>query len=111
MAQPPFKTDVLQIEPAATGTRTISRDPTIGELRFVDPSFPAGVVLADLVGIQTITNTSVVGTGGGAQFTTIQNAIDALPDDGSSTNPYVILLFPGTYNEKLTISKDGVVLA
>jgi len=110
VAQPPFKTDVLQIEPAATGTRTISRDPTIGELRFVDPSFPAGVVLADLVGIQTITNTSVVGTGGGAQFTTIQNAIDALPDDGSSTNPYVILLFPGTYNEKITISKDGVVL-
>ena len=111
MAQPPFKTDVLQIEPAAAGTRTISRDAAIGELKFVDPSFPSGVVLADLVGIQTITNTTVVGTGGGAQFTTIQAAIDALPITGSATNPQVILVFPGTYNEKLTIDKDGVVLA
>lgn len=111
MAQPPFKTDVLQIEPAAAGTRTISRDATAGELKFVDPTFPSGVVLADLVGIQTIENTTVVGTGGGAQFTTIQDAIDALPTTGSVTNPQVILLFPGTYNEKLTIDKDGVVLA
>jgi len=110
MAQPPFKTDVLQIEPAATGTRTISRDAVSGELRFVDPSFPSGVVLADLVGIQTIENTTVVGTGGGAQFTTIQDALDALPTTGSATDPKVILLFPGTYTEKLTIEKDGVVL-
>ena len=111
MAQPPFKTDVLQIEPAATGTRTISRDAVAGELKFIDPSFPSGVLLADLVGIQTISNTTVVGTGGGAQFTTIQAAIDALPTTGSATNPQVIMLFPGTYNEKLTIDKDGVVLA
>jgi hypothetical protein len=111
MAQPPFKTDVLQIEPAATGTRTISRDAVAGELKFTDPSFPSGVVLADLVGIQTISNTTVVGTGGGAQFTTIQAAIDALPTTGSATNPQVIMLFPGTYTEKLTIDKDGVVLA
>lgn len=110
MAQPPFKTDVLQIEPAAAGTRTISRDATAGELRFVDPTFPSGVVLADLVGIQTIANTTVVGTGGGAQFTTIQDAIDALPTTGSATDPQVILLFPGTYAEKLTVEKDGVVL-
>ncbi|NBR01100.1 MAG: hypothetical protein EBT97_11745, partial [Actinobacteria bacterium] len=110
MAQPPFKTDVLQIEPAAAGTRTISRDAAAGELRFVDPSFPSGVVLADLVGIQTIENTTVVGVGGGAQFTTIQDAIDALPTTGSASNPQVILLFPGTYTEKLTIEKDGVVL-
>lgn len=111
MAQPPFKTDVLQIEPAAAGTRTIDRDPAVGELRFTDPSFPAGVVLADLVGIQTINNTVIVGTGGGAQFTSIQDAIDALPTTGSANNPQVVLLFPGTYNEKLTIDKDGVVLA
>lgn len=111
MAQPPFKTDVLQIEPAAAGTRTIGRDAAAGELRFTDPSFPAGVVLADLVGIQTIENTTVVGIGGGAPFTTIQAAIDALPTTGSSTNPNVILVFPGTYNEKLTIDKDGIVLA
>ena len=111
MPQPPFKTDVLRIEPSAAGTRTIDRDPAVGELRFTDPSFPAGVVLADLVGIQTINNTVVVGTGGGAQFTTIQDAIDALPTTGSATNPQVVLVFPGTYNEKLTIDKDGIVLA
>jgi hypothetical protein len=110
MAQPSFKTDVLQIEPAAIGTRTISRDASAGELKFVDPTFPSGVVLADLVGIQTIENTTVVGIGGGAQFTTIQEALDALPTTGSVTNPQVLLLFPGTYNEKLTIDKDGVVL-
>lgn len=110
MAQPPFKTDVLQIEPAAAGTRTISRDAVAGELRFVDPTFPVGVVLADLVGIQTIANTTVVGTGGGAQFTSIQDAIDALPTTGTATNPQILLVFPGTYNEKLTIDKDGVVL-
>jgi hypothetical protein len=110
MAQPPFKTDVLQIEPAASGMRTIDRDPTLGELRFTDPSFPSGVVLAQLVGVQTIPSTFVVGTGGGAQYTTIQAAIDAIPTTGSAVNPQVILVFPGTYNEKLTIDKDGVVL-
>lgn len=110
MAQPPFKTDVLQIDPSATGTRTISRDTTTNELKFVDPTFPSGVKLSDLVGLQTITATTVVGTGGGATYTTIQSAIDALPTTGSYTNPQVILLFPGTYTEKLTIDKDGVVL-
>lgn len=110
MAQPPFKTDVIQIEPAAAGTRTISRDATLGELRFVDPTFPSGVVLADLVGIQTVAGTYVVGAGGGAQFTSIQDAIDAIPTTGSAADPQMVLVFPGTYNEKLVIDKDGVVI-
>lgn len=105
MAQPPFLTDSVQIEPAASGTRTIARDTTTGGLRFVDPAFPLGVILAELVGLQTVSGVSLVGVGGGAQFTSIQDAIDA-----ATANPTAILIFSGEYTEDLTISKDGIVL-
>lgn len=104
MAQPPFKTDVLQIEPGAAGTRTISRDATAGELKFIDPTFPTGVLLADMVGLQSITGVSVVGTGGGAQYTSIQDAID-----NTTTSPAVIVIAAGEYTEDITLSKDVVL--
>lgn len=105
MAQPSYKVDVLQIEPAATGTRTISRDSTAGELKFTDPTFPSGVVLADLMGLQSVTGVSVVGVGGGAPFTSIQEAIN-----GVSTNPAVVVIAAGDYTEDITISKDVVLV-
>lgn len=110
MAQPPFKTDVLQVEPGAAGTRTVSRDSTTGGLKFVDPAFPAGVLLADLVGLQTVDGVSLVGVGGGAQYTSIQDALDAIPLTSSISAPTAVLIFSGVYTEDLTISKDGVIL-
>lgn len=105
MAQPPFKTDVLQIEPGAAGTRTISRDTTAGELKFIDPSFPTGVRLADLMGLQSIPSVSIVGpSGGGAQFTTIQDAIDEI-----TTTPAVVVIASGEYTEDIVLSKDVVL--
>ncbi|HVZ28780.1 MAG TPA: pectinesterase family protein [Asticcacaulis sp.] len=41
----------------------------------------------------------------GAQYQTIQAAVDALPDTGGD-----IAIAPGTYREKLTITKNGVHL-
>lgn len=98
MAQSPFKTDVLQIEPGASGTRSISRDSTTGGLRFVDPAVSSGLLLAELAGLQSIPGVVVVGSGGGAQYTSIQDALDTAPD--------VVLITPGTYTENLVISKD-----
>jgi|GEM_PF-4813503 len=45
-------------------------------------------------------NTLTVGPSG-CQFTSIQDAIDSI-SDASETNPYNILIFPGTYNEQIT---------
>lgn len=102
MAQSPFKADAFQIEPAATGTRTISRDATTNSLKFVDPSYPSGVLLSDLVGLQSLDTVAVVGT----NLSTIQEAIDAADD--TVTVP-VILVPAGLYEENLTINKNIVI--
>jgi pectin methylesterase-like acyl-CoA thioesterase len=39
----------------------------------------------------------------GAQYQTVQAAVDALPADGGD-----VLIAPGTYREKLTVAKNGV---
>ena len=111
MAQPNTKVDVLQIEPAATGTRTISRDSATGGLKFIDPANPAGVLLSDLVNLGQIGSVSIVGVGAGSQYATVQDAIDAAPTDASIADPHVILLASGVYTEDITIDKDGLVLA
>lgn len=103
MAQPPYKVDVLQIEPGASGTRTISRDSSTGGLKFIDPAYPSGVLLADLVGLQSLSGVAVVGT----TFTTIQDAIDNASTTGA---PPAILIPSGEYTEDLTISKDVVLV-
>lgn len=104
MAQPPFKADVFQVEPAAAGTRTISRDATAGELLFIDPSYATGLLLAELAGLQSLATVSVVGTLG---LDTIQDAIDAAPVVGDTP---VILIPSGEYSEDLTISKDVILV-
>jgi hypothetical protein len=98
LAQPPYKVDALQVEPAAAGSRLISRDPATGGLRFVDPSLPSGVLLSDLVGFATATGTLLVGPGG---YATVQDAVDEAP----LAQP-VILVSPGVYTENLVIDKD-----
>lgn len=111
MAQPSFKADVLQIEPGAAGTRTVSRDSTTGGLKFIDPAVPAGVLLSDLVNLSQITAVSIVGVAGaGSQYTTIQEAIDDAPTTATITDPHVIVITAGTYTEDLTVAKDGIIL-
>lgn len=108
MAQPATKADVIQIEPGSVGTRTISRDATTGSLRFVDPVYPGGVLLSDLVGLQALDGVYLVAPG---QYTTIQDALDAIPDTSSETAPSLVLVPTGVYTEDLVVAKDGVVVA
>ena len=111
MAQSPYKVDVLQIEPAAAGTRTISRDATDGSLKFIDAAITAGLTLSQLSGIRNITGIFVVGrAGSGAPHTAIQDALDAIPDASDADAPSLILVGPGLYTENLTIDHDGVYI-
>ena len=105
MPQPPFKTDVLQIEPGSGDTLTISRDSTDGSLRFVDAVITGGVTLKELVSTKNITGLATVGAGEGAEYATIQEAIDA-----TTATPAVVLINPGTYSENIKIEKDGLYL-
>lgn len=111
MAQPPFQADVFQVEPSSGQTLTITRDPTTGALVFKDALVTGGLSLSELAGLGTIGGVLIVGRSGtGAKYTTIQSAVNAVPANASSTNPYVILVFPGVYTENVIIEKDGISL-
>lgn len=111
MAQSPLLVDAVQIEPGSSGTRTISRDATAGALKLIDPLLPSGVLLSQLVGIRNITGIFVVGRAGdGAAYTSVQDALDAVPNTSTSLLPSLILIGPGVYQENLIIEKDGVAL-
>jgi len=106
MAQPPFLVDQIQIEPGSAGTRLISKDSS-GELRFQDPVLT--LLLSQMAGTRNITGVFIVGRdGSGAAYTSIQDALDDIPSSSSSTDPSVVLVYPGTYQENLTIQRDGV---
>ena len=110
MAQDAFKVDQVQIEPGASGTRLINRA-TDGSLNFTDPSNPSGITLSKLAGLRNIGGILVVGkSGAGAQYTAVQDALDAIPSSSSSTNPYYVIIGPGVYAETLTLVRDGVTL-
>lgn len=105
MAQNPVLADQVKIEPGASGTRLIDRDPSDGSLRFTDPNTTA--VLSALLGIRNVTDLYLVGPGGtGAPYTAIQDALDAVPDIGTG----LIVVMGGSYTENITISKDNVSL-
>jgi len=109
VTQPAFKVDVLQIEPSSGQVLDISRDAATGAMVFRDHVIPAGLDLSDLANLGTVAGVLIVGkSGAGAQYTTIQSALNAVPTTASSTNPYVILIFPGVYTENVIIEKDGV---
>jgi hypothetical protein len=112
MPQPPLLVDQLQIEPGSGDTLTIDRDSTDGALKFVDAVITGGALLPNLVDIRNITGVYTVGRAGdGAMYTTIQSALDAIPAATSSaTSPSLVLIFPGVYQEDLTITKDGVYM-
>lgn len=109
MAQSPLKVDQLQIEPSSGEILTISRD-TTGSILFTDPTFGT-VTLANALGLQSISNVSVVGKSEtGSTHLTIQEALDASPADISATNPYLIIVTSGTYEEDIVISQGNVIL-
>jgi len=108
MAQGPLQIDAIRVEPGFFGTRTIDRDSS-GSLRFTDPDVPGGITLAGLAGLRSVASILVVGKGGpGAQYDTLQAAVDAVPPTSSLTAPTLILVGPGLYQENLVIEKDGV---
>jgi len=111
MPQDPFLIDQIDIEPGSVGTRRINRDAGTGSLAFTDAVITTPVLLRQLAGLRTIANVSIVGKiGAGAQYITIQDAIDAIPGNASGTNPYIVIIMPGRYDETINITKDGVRL-
>jgi hypothetical protein len=111
MPQPPLLVDVLQVQPGSGDTLTLSRDSSDGSLKFVDAIISSGVLLRELVGIKNITGLFYVGRAGqGAAYTSIQDAIDAIPNISSASAPSLVLVFPGEYQEEISIKKDGVCL-
>lgn len=111
MAQPNIQADGVRIEPGSGQTLTITRDAATGSLRFTDAVVTGGINLSDLAGLGTVAGTLIVGVSGtGAKYTTVQSAINAVPVSASLTNPYVILVMPGVYNENLVIEKAGITV-
>jgi hypothetical protein len=111
MAQNPFLIDQVQIEPGTAGSRLVRKATADGSLQFVDPSNTTGITLSQLAGIQSIANILTVGkSGAGAEYNTIQEALDAIPASSSETNPYFVLVGPGVYQETLNFARDGVIV-
>lgn len=110
MPQSPFQADQFQVEPSSGDTITISRN-TDGSLKFVDALVTSGISLSQLIAIQALSNVFVVGNSlVGASHTTIQSAIDEVPNTASSTDPYLIVVTSGTYQEDILIEKNGIIL-
>jgi len=109
MAQPPLLVDQIQVEPGSAGTRLIRRA-TDGSLEFFDSVVTGGITLHSLAGL-SLGGLKIVGkSGAGAEFPTIQAALDCIPATSGPTEPYVILIGPGVYNETLNIVRDWVFL-
>lgn len=111
MPQDPLLVDQIQLEPGSGQTLLVGRDSGTGAIRFQDAVATGGVLLHQLASLRAITNVFIVGGSGlGAEYTTIQDALDAVPAAASSSNPYLILVMPGRYDETLNIVRDGVHL-
>lgn len=109
MAQSPFQADAIQIEPGAAGTRLIERDSTTGEIKFTDVVVTTGITLAQLAGIGSIADVHIVGkSGAGAEYTTVQAAVDAVPVTASVAAPHLIIITNGVFTENVLIEKDGI---
>lgn len=110
MAQSPFLIDQIQIEPGSAGDRYIRRA-SDGSIEFVDAVVTGGITLSQLAGLRSLGNLLVVGkSGAGAEYSTIQAALDAIPATAGITNPYIVVIGPGVYKETVNIVRDGVHL-
>ena len=105
MAQAPIKLDAIQIEPESGDTITISRSEE-GDLQFTDAKLTDAVSLARLAGMAG--NAAVLVVGDNAQYSSIQDAVDAVPANSSASNQHTILVTGGLYAENITVQKDGI---
>jgi len=112
MAQDPLLVDQIEIEPGATaGGDRLIRAAADGSIEFVDAVVTGGITVAQLAGLRSIGNLLVVGqSGAGAEYSTVQSALDAIPATSSVLNPYFVLVGPGRYKETLNLVRDGVHL-
>lgn len=108
--QDPLLTDQIKFSSDQSDSVFIKPDEN-GNLGFTDNTLETLTLFSDLTGIQNIDNVYIVGkSGSGARFTTIQSAINDAPLNSSETNPQVILIFPGSYYENISINKNGLYL-
>lgn len=101
----PFETDVIQLNANGGNTIVLSSDGS-GNMTFQDAIISTAINLVDLAGLESSSSVFVVGK----KYTTIQEALDAVSNTSSATNPSVVLIPAGIYNESLVIEKDGVHL-
>ena len=110
MPQDPLLVDQIQLEPGSGDTLLIRRAAD-GSIEFVDAVVTGGITLQQLAGLQSVCGMKTVGkSGAGAQYTTIQAALDAVPAMAGPLEPYVILIGPGVYQETVNIVRDWVTL-
>jgi len=110
MAQPPLKLDALEIVgDSGVGVRLIESDATTGELLFSDAVVSARK-LAEIIGLQGVDGVIVCGSGDGVSkdadnnpITTLQAAFAAVPTSASASNPWLILLMPGSTSRMFTL--------
>lgn len=111
MPQSPFKTDQVEIEPKENEGQRLIRRGASGALEFLDSLVTGGITLSQLAGLRSVGGVLVVGkTGTGAEYNTIQAALDAIPSNASITNPFVVFICPGEYAETINLVRDGVML-
>lgn len=110
MTQPAFQVDQLRVDPSS-GDPLFVRRGSDGSLVFTDALVPAGLRLSDLAGIRDVDGVRVVGRGGaGAQYTSVQAALDSIPTSSGPTAPHLVLVLPGVYAEDLLVTKDAVTI-
>jgi hypothetical protein len=110
MAQDPMLVDQLQIEPGSGDTLLIRRAAD-GSIEFLDAVVAGGITVKQLAGLQAVGGVKVVGqSGAGAEYTTIQAALDSVPVTAGPLEPYTILVGPGVYNETVNIVRDWVTI-
>lgn len=99
-----FKSDVFEINPAATGSRVIRADTVTGKMMFEDTSAPSGVSLTDIAGISASEVYVVAASGAGAKYTSLTDAMVAVR--ASSGTSHLIIVLPGEYSEAGTVTLD-----
>lgn len=105
MAQPPLKADGLEIEQDVL----LTKDSGTGGLLLKDNVLTSGILLQALASLRAVEGVYLVGRGGdGAEYSTLQAAVDAVPASSSPAAPNLILMLPGVYVENVIIEKDGI---
>lgn len=104
---PPLKVDQIAVSPTVADTLLITKT-SGGNLTFTDNVISSGITLKKLSGMN-LTNLITVGTGSGANYASIQEAVDAAPTTSTLNSPTIILIYSGVYSENIVIEKDGLI--